>query len=83
VELALTDAGVAWSDVQSAFGGSWAVSADPLTSLVGLTGLPFINVLARARPVRHDPTGRKRHPRRTDDIVMAVAWTSTLGFIQG
>ena len=65
VELALTDAGVPWSDVQSAFGGSWAVSTDPITSLVGLTGLPFTNVFSACRDrCRHDPTGHKRHPRR-------------------
>jgi acetyl-CoA acetyltransferase len=44
VELALTDAGVTWNDIQCAFGGSWGVSTDPLTGLVGLTGIPFINV---------------------------------------
>jgi acetyl-CoA C-acetyltransferase len=42
---ALTDAGVAWKDVNCAFGGSWEVAqADPLVGLVGLTGIPFINV---------------------------------------
>jgi acetyl-CoA C-acetyltransferase len=45
VELALTDAGVPWNDVECAFGGSWEVAqTDPLTSLLGLTGIPFINV---------------------------------------
>ena len=45
VHLALTDAGVQWSDIQCAFGGSWEVAqTDPLTGLVGLTGIPFINV---------------------------------------
>ncbi len=45
VELALTDAGVAWPDVQTAFGGSWEVAqTDPLTGLLGLTGIPFMNV---------------------------------------
>jgi acetyl-CoA acetyltransferase len=45
VELALADAGVQWRDVQCAFGGSWEVAqTDPLTSLIGLTGIPFINV---------------------------------------
>ena len=46
VELALTDAGVTWNDVQCAFGGSWGVWTDPLTGLVGLTGLPFIHVFS-------------------------------------
>ena len=42
---ALTDAGVPWGDVQCAFGGSWEVAqTDPLTGLIGLTGIPFINV---------------------------------------
>jgi acetyl-CoA C-acetyltransferase len=45
VQLALADAGVEWKDVQCAFGGSWEVAqTDPLTGLLGLTGLPFINV---------------------------------------
>ena len=45
VDLALTDAGVEWKDVQFAFGGSWEVAqTDPLTGLLGLTGIPFTNV---------------------------------------
>jgi acetyl-CoA acetyltransferase len=52
VHQALRDAGVAWSDVQVAFGGSLAASlpdgegsnADSLVSELGMTGLPFINV---------------------------------------
>ncbi len=46
MELAMTDAGVQWSDVQCAFGGSWEVWTDPVTALVGLTGIPFINVFS-------------------------------------
>ncbi len=46
MELAMTDAGVPWSDVQCAFGGSWEVWTDPVTALVGLTGIPFINVFS-------------------------------------
>ncbi|HVN50127.1 MAG TPA: beta-ketoacyl synthase N-terminal-like domain-containing protein, partial [Acidimicrobiales bacterium] len=45
VELALDDAGIRWDDVQCAFGGSWEVAqTDPLTGLLGLTGIPFMNV---------------------------------------
>jgi acetyl-CoA C-acetyltransferase len=45
VELAIQDAGVEWTDVQCAFGGSWEVAqTDPLTGLLGLTGIPFMNV---------------------------------------
>ena len=45
VEFALADAGVEWQDVQFAFGGSWEMAqTDPLTSLLGLTGIPFTNV---------------------------------------
>jgi acetyl-CoA acetyltransferase len=45
VEDALADAGIAWSDVQFAVGGSWeAAQLDPITSLLGLTGIPFTNV---------------------------------------
>ncbi len=46
VGLALTDAGVAWKDVQCAFGGSWEVWTDPVTALIGLTGIPFVNVFS-------------------------------------
>ena len=42
---ALADAGIAWSDVEYAFGGSSAAgAADTLVSDLGLTGVPFINV---------------------------------------
>jgi acetyl-CoA acetyltransferase len=45
VEEALRHANVPWSDVGAAFGGSWEVAqADPLTGLLGLTGIPFMNV---------------------------------------
>jgi acetyl-CoA C-acetyltransferase len=46
VELALADAGVTWNDVQCAFGGSWGVWTDPLTGLVGLSGIPFLHVFS-------------------------------------
>jgi acetyl-CoA acetyltransferase len=42
---ALADAGIEWSDVQYACGGSAAAgAADTMVSTLGLTGLPFINV---------------------------------------
>ena len=45
VRLALEDAGVQWSDVQFAYGGSAAAgNADTLVNELGLTALPFINV---------------------------------------
>ena len=45
VRRALADAGLAWSDVEFAFGGSQAAgSADTMVSKLGLTGLQFINV---------------------------------------
>jgi acetyl-CoA C-acetyltransferase len=45
VRTALADAGLQWSDVQYAFGGSAAAgNADTMVSALGLTGLPFINV---------------------------------------
>jgi acetyl-CoA acetyltransferase len=45
VEDALVDAGITWSDVQFAVGGSWeAAQLDPITSQLGLTGIPFTNV---------------------------------------
>lgn len=43
--LALQDAGIAWRDIQFAFGGSASAgSADALVNELGLTGIPFINV---------------------------------------
>jgi acetyl-CoA acetyltransferase len=42
---ALADAGVAWTDIQFAFGGSAASGgADTMVSQLGLTGVPFVNV---------------------------------------
>ncbi len=42
---AMEDANVEWTDVQYAFGGSSAAgNADTMVSMLGLTGLPFINV---------------------------------------
>lgn len=42
---AMRDAGITWSDVQFAYGGSMSAgSADSLVSDLGLSGLPFINV---------------------------------------
>jgi acetyl-CoA acetyltransferase len=46
VRAALEDAGLAWEDMQFAFGGSDAAGrADTLVAQLGLTTLPFINVL--------------------------------------
>ena len=43
---ALADAGIEWADVQFAFGGSYTSGgADSLVSDLGLTGVPFINVV--------------------------------------
>ena len=73
VELALTDAGVAWSDVQCAFGGSWEVWTDPLTGLIGLTGIPFINVFsACATGAATIQQAANAILAGTGDIVMAV-----------
>jgi acetyl-CoA acetyltransferase len=45
VRSALADAGLEWSDIQFAFGGSEdAGNADTMVADLGLTGLPFINV---------------------------------------
>ncbi|WGX96093.1 thiolase family protein [Nocardioides sp. L-11A] len=45
VREACADAGVSWSDMQFAFGGTYSCGdADTLISLLGLTGAPFINV---------------------------------------
>lgn len=42
---ALADAGVEWSDIQFAFGGSYEVdNPDAVVALLGLTGIPFTNV---------------------------------------
>ena len=45
IEAALRDAGLEWTDVQVAFGGSdGAGLADTLVADLGLTGIPFTNV---------------------------------------
>ena len=45
VRTALADAGVEWTDVQFAFGGSFEVdNPDAVTSRLGLTGIPFMDV---------------------------------------
>ena len=45
VRTALADAGVAWPDIEMAFGGSAAAgNADTMVAELGLTGVPFINV---------------------------------------
>ena len=45
VRQAVADAGVEWKDMQFAFGGSWAAGdPDRMVSMLGLTGLQFINV---------------------------------------
>ena len=45
VRAACKDAGIEWSDVEFAFGGSMAAgAADTMVSQLGLTGLQFINV---------------------------------------
>lgn len=45
VTAALADAGIAWSRVRAAFGGSDAAGlADTLVAQLGLTGVPFVNV---------------------------------------
>lgn len=44
-KLAVEDSGIAWKDVQAAFGGSSASgNADALLPRLGLTGIQFINV---------------------------------------
>jgi acetyl-CoA C-acetyltransferase len=44
--LALADAGITWRDIQFAYGGSYSAgNADALGNELGLTGIPFINVL--------------------------------------
>ena len=43
--LALSDAGVHWRDLHFGFGGSWhAGNSDAVLPLLGLTGVPFVNV---------------------------------------
>jgi acetyl-CoA acyltransferase len=45
IEAALLDAGLAWTDVQAAYGGSDGSGlADTLVAELGLTGIPFTNV---------------------------------------
>ncbi len=45
IRRALADAGIAWRDVQFAFGGSYEVdNPDAVVALMGLTGIPFTDV---------------------------------------
>ena len=45
VRAALTDAGVTWPEIQFGFGGSFEVdNPDAVTSRLGLTGIPFMDV---------------------------------------
>ena len=45
VNLALDDAGLEWKDIQFAYGGSHVLSnTDAITHVIGLTGIPFMNV---------------------------------------
>jgi acetyl-CoA acetyltransferase len=45
IRAALADAGVEWKDVQFAFGGSFEVdNPDAVVSLLGCTGIPFMDV---------------------------------------
>jgi acetyl-CoA C-acetyltransferase len=45
IRRALADAGVEWRDIQFAFGGSYEVdNPDAVVALMGLTGIPFIDV---------------------------------------
>ena len=46
VRMALKDAGVAWKDMQFGFGGSYSAgNADAVANELGLTGMPFTNIL--------------------------------------
>ena len=50
VRAALADAGIAWTDVQFAYGGSEdGGNADALVTDLGPTGIPFVNVAQRLR----------------------------------
>src|SRR5688500_403226 len=45
IRLALADAGAEWKDVQFAIGGSYEVdNPDAVVSLLGATGIPFMDV---------------------------------------
>ncbi len=45
IRAALTDAGVTWPEIQFGFGGSFEVdNPDAVTSRLGLTGIPFMDV---------------------------------------
>jgi acetyl-CoA C-acetyltransferase len=45
IQAAVADAGIEWKDVQFGVGGSYEVSnPDAVTRLVGLTGIPFVDV---------------------------------------
>ena len=59
------DAGIGWEDVDFAAGGSDAAgNADTTVSVLGLTGVPFINVKQRLRDRRLGADHRARDARR-------------------
>lgn len=46
LRLALKDAGVSWKDMQFGYGGSYSAgNADNMSKYLGLTGIPFTNVM--------------------------------------
>lgn len=46
LRMALKDAGVSWKDIQFGYGGSYSAgNADNMSKELGLTGIPFTNVL--------------------------------------
>ena len=89
VRQALRDAGIEWTDVQFAFGGSLAgtlpgtkesIQADQLVTQLGLTGIQFVNVhngcatgRQRARPGRSGHRVGCPRPRRRGRLRQAPA----------
>ena len=80
VRLALKDAGIEWTDVQFAFGGSYeADNPDAVVNQLGLTGIPFTDVYngcaTAASALEH---GRPDHRGRgSTRSASPSAWTST------
>jgi len=74
--LALSDAGLNWSDIQYAFGGSAAAgNADTMVSKLGLTGIPFVNVYNGCATGGSALAMADRTIRSGDsDVVMAIGF---------
>ena len=73
-EPACADAGVEWKDVQFAFGGSCEVdNPDAVVGLLGLTGIPFMDVYNGCATGGHRPRSWRPTPSGSGQYDIGVA----------